>query len=251
MLIHVNVDGKMQYYLYEYAKVFCWYILIAGLAYLILWKYFFKRLQSRYLYNQLPLKGDVRREFLYSLGTIGILPLPTVLWFFLKIPHQGLYQDVSEYGVIWFVASFFVLTFLHDTYFYWTHILLHRLPGLRYVHRVHHLSKSPTPFSSLSFHPVEAFIQGLFYPLVSAVIPFQYNVFVAFTFFAFVIDVYGHQGFSLISLDRFKKFPLNLLLHPTHHGHHHENPQGNFSLYFRHWDKLMKTWKGEIIKTKR
>lgn len=46
-----------------------------------------------------------------------------------------------------------------DAHFYWTHRLLHEVPWLfRHVHKAHHESFCPDPFSGLSFHPIEGAI---------------------------------------------------------------------------------------------
>ena len=44
-----------------------------------------------------------------------------------------------------------------DTHFYWTHRLLHMSPWLyKNVHKVHHESFNPDPYSGLSMHPIES-----------------------------------------------------------------------------------------------
>src|SRR3546814_2958407 len=45
---------------------------------------------------------------------------------------------------------------LHDSFFYWTHRLLHRPRWFRLAHAVHHESRPPTAWAAMSFHPIEA-----------------------------------------------------------------------------------------------
>jgi len=59
-----------------------------------------------------------------------------------------------------------------DFHFYWTHRLLHASPWLyKHVHKEHHESFNPDPFSGLSMHPIEStiyFSSGIMLsPLVS------------------------------------------------------------------------------------
>jgi len=42
-----------------------------------------------------------------------------------------------------------------DMHVYWTHRILHIPILYKYIHKTHHLSFNPEPFSSLSMHPVE------------------------------------------------------------------------------------------------
>ena len=36
-----------------------------------------------------------------------------------------IYSDIDAYGWFWYLASVPVYLFLHDTYFYWTHRMMH------------------------------------------------------------------------------------------------------------------------------
>jgi len=43
-------------------------------------------------------------------------------------------------------------------HFFFVHRLIHWGPLYRWIHSVHHNSINPSPWSSLSMHPVEAFL---------------------------------------------------------------------------------------------
>jgi lathosterol oxidase len=66
------------------------------------------------------------------------------------------YYPANKYGWPYYIISIVLMIALHDTYYYWTHRLLHWKKIFRYVHKVHHLSLNPTPFSAYALHPVEA-----------------------------------------------------------------------------------------------
>lgn len=56
---------------------------------------------------------------------------------------------------IWLAAFALLLPLAHEAHFYFVHRLIH-LPFLyKWVHSVHHNSINPSPWSSLSMHPVE------------------------------------------------------------------------------------------------
>jgi len=64
-------------------------------------------------------------------------------------------EELFGFDSLWITA---VLVFWSDFHFYWMHRALHEVPYLyKHVHKVHHESYNPEPFSGLSFHPLESF----------------------------------------------------------------------------------------------
>jgi sterol desaturase/sphingolipid hydroxylase (fatty acid hydroxylase superfamily) len=123
----------------------------------------------------------VRREIVCSLRSITIFGL--VILAVVAAARTGrtrLYGRVEDYGWGWFVASIGVMVVLHDTYFYWTHRLLHHRLLYRLVHRTHHLSTSPTPWTAYAFSPAEALIQAGIGPLIVFSLPTHPAAFAAF-----------------------------------------------------------------------
>jgi len=109
------------------------------------------------------------------------------------------------------------------------------------VHRVHHLSTSPTPLAAYAFHPAEALVQAGVYPIIVAAIPAHPGTLFAFLVFMILRNVIGHLGFEL--------HPRWFASHPatrwitttTHHDLHHQHFHGNYGLYFTWWDDLAGT----------
>ena len=64
---------------------------------------------------------------------------------------------------------------------------------------------------------------------------------IAFTTIAFGINVYGHLGFEIAPKWFRKSFLFELMNTSVHHNLHHEKFKGNYGLYFRVWDRIMKT----------
>merc|ERR1712037_857807 len=58
-----------------------------------------------------------------------------------------------------------------DTHFYWTHRLLHTPWLYKRVHKEHHESFNPDPFSGLSMHWAESFIYFSASILISPIVP--------------------------------------------------------------------------------
>ena len=64
-------------------------------------------------------------------------------------------------------------SFLHDTYFYWRHRIMHHKCFFRWMHHMHHQSRNPTPWASFSFAPWEAAVQSGIFPLTAILYPIQ------------------------------------------------------------------------------
>jgi len=130
---------------------------------------------------------------------------------------------------------------LHDTYFYWTHRLMHWKPLFKLAHKTHHLSTNPTPFAAYAFHPIEALVEVGIIPLIAFTIPHHASAITIFSLYSLLLNVTGHLGYEL--------FPKGFASHKlfkwhntsTHHNMHHRLVKCNYGLYFNFWDRLMKT----------
>lgn len=115
-----------------------------------------------------------------------------------------------------------------DFHFYWTHRLLHQPYLYKTVHKYHHESYNPDPFSGLSMHWLEsfiyfssAFILGLSgCPLFLVRIMFKSLI---------IFPLEGHNGYGLWSIESSNN-------HYIHHSKFNWN-YGSSPL----WDHLMKT----------
>lgn len=152
-----------------------------------------------------------------------------------------IYHSLESMELLKGFLALFALMFLQDTYFYWTHRLLHLPYFFKRFHLTHHYSTSPTAWTSFSFHPVEALLQALILPLLFLVIPINWIVLVVYfslmTFFGLV----NHLGYEFYG-EAFRKNSLLVnLISASHHQVHHTNFSRNFGLYFTFWDKWMGT----------
>ena len=135
--------------------------------------------------------------------------------------------------------SLFIYILWHDTYFYWSHRALHH-PKLMKFHVIHHKSHNTTPFTSFSFHPVEALVQTGFLVLIF-VIPIHIFALAAVMFWQMIFNVLGHLGFEIFPQKIHKNILGKHFNTVTHHNMHHRYINQNFGLYFNFWDRIMKT----------
>ena len=84
------------------------------------------RLRSRGLYRGLD--RQIAREIGWSLASAAIYGIPAgiVAWGWAQHGWTRVYGDVGAYPIWWLPASVLVYLFVHDTWFYWTHRLMHR-----------------------------------------------------------------------------------------------------------------------------
>ena len=150
------------------------YLLFAGLAWLLGYGVFKNRWIRRKIIERFPAASDVRREILYSMLSMLIFGIVGAATFTAaRAGWTQVYWDLDAHGGLWFLGTIASAILLHDTYFYWTHRLMHHRRLFRWFHRVHHESTNPSPWASYSFAPLEALVQALIFPLVAVLIPIQ------------------------------------------------------------------------------
>lgn len=218
------------------------YVMLAGLAWVLGYRFFRNSWIHRKIIQSFPAGSDIRREALYSLRSaviFGIVGTLTVL--VVRAGFTKMYYSLDEYPRWWWWVSIVLTIFLHDTWFYWTHRLMHHPKLFRAMHRDHHLSKNPTPWAAFSFSPLEALVQAMIFPLTVFLFPIHPLAFGIFMMWQMIFNVIGHTGYEY-NPPAFMKSPIRFFINtPTNHIMHHEFIRGNYGLYFNFWDRIMKT----------
>lgn len=220
-----------------------WYGLFAGAVWLAFYVLFRAAARPRKIIPKMPAPGQLGWEVAYSVRSIAVFGLVAGAVSFAAragVPPR-LYRHVADHGWGWYAASLVVAVVLHDTYFYWTHRLLHHPAVFRRVHRVHHRSTNPTPWAAYSFSVAEAGVQAGIGPLLVFAVPMHPTAFLAFMTWQLAFNVLGHCGYEIFPAWFLRTWAGRLLNTPTHHALHHEKVGANFGLYFNVWDRLMGT----------
>ncbi len=218
------------------------YFLIAGFAFLLVYKLFARRLSKNKIQQKKARRKDLRREILHSLQSNLIMVLLTTP--FLLPPlrqYTQMYTHIGSLGVVYLASSVLFALIIHDTYFYWMHRLLHHPTLFKHAHLLHHKSTNPSPWTSYAFHGFEAVAEGLILPLLLFILPMHPIAISLFIVAGFIINVYGHLGYEIMPLSFRRSFLFEILNTSVHHNLHHSKFKGNYGLYFRVWDRLMKT----------
>lgn len=151
----------------------------------------------------------------------------------------------------WLLASGALVLLIHEFHFYLVHRLIHVPIFYKWVHSVHHNSVNPTPWSSLSMHPVEHLLywSGALLWLIVPSHPLiaLYHLQVAGTG-----AIVGHIGFDKIVLGEEKGMDTHAYAHYLHHKFFEVNyADGGVP-----FDKLFGTWhdgtkEGDLLMEKR
>lgn len=218
------------------------YSLFAGLSYMLFYVWKKKVFRKFKIQAADPKKSVINIELRNSGITIIIFASVITLLMGTKINDYTLmYHHFGEHSVKYFIFSVLAAILLHDTYFYWTHRLMHWKRIFPYVHYVHHKSHNPTPLAAFSFHPTEALIEIAALPLILFCIPMHPIAVALFGFYMIVMNVIGHLGFELMPPGFIKNKILRLFNTSTHHNMHHHYSKSNYGLYFNFWDRIMGT----------
>lgn len=220
------------------------YFGLAGTTYAVLWR----NTDTFAAFKNQPVPATTRQlrlEIGSSLVTIALWTLLAcgVYWLHLRGIGQ-IYRELSWSGAPYFVASFFLVQFLHETYFYWTHRAYHANGNkgpLWAAHRFHHRFGNPTPFAALAFHPVEGLLHGVYMTGFGLLVPVHGVMVFFYAFFMMLVNVAGHMGHEFWPTGLHRHPLWRHLNTPTHHNLHHTNPRYGFGIYYNFWDTLMGT----------
>lgn len=199
-------------------------------------------LRARIIQTRKPTRVDYRRELLASLRTVLVyatLATPA-LWLSRNGYVAGRYEgEASALTIAGFVIA---LLIAHDSWFYWTHRVMHSRALFKHFHRLHHRSITPTPFTSYAFDWTEAAVQVLFVLIWISLISTPWIAIFGFLVIMIIRNVWGHCGTELHPPGFADHWLCGNFTTTTHHDLHHNGSfNHNFGLYFTWWDRLMGT----------
>ncbi len=117
----------------------------------------------------------------------------------------------------WYLALIALLVpVIHEVHFYLLHRLIHTPFLYKHVHSVHHNSVNPSPYSSLSMHPVEL-LGYLGVALWHLVIPSNTMLALYQLHFAGFGAIPGHIGFDKIETGENSTMDTHAYIHYLHH----------------------------------
>lgn len=232
-----GLTGALVFFGWSAAEFLLLYFTFAGLGWMLT-RHLFPALKIGAAVDLRPLKErQIRSEILHSLVSILIFGAYGALT--LEVWRAGWIQvdfRASSTKIASDLALFFVWNEIH---FYCIHRLLHTRWLYRHVHRVHHESVVPTPFSIYSFHWFEAILLGSV--MILALMAFKPSVeaLLGLPLTSLFFNAIGHCNYNV--------FANHTAIHSAavQHSDHHRRVAGNYGFYLPLLDRLFQTalWK--------
>jgi ring-1,2-phenylacetyl-CoA epoxidase subunit PaaE len=215
---------------------------VMSVAYLIFWIFLGKIFKNRKIQlSKRAGSAQLKDEAIAAIFSgIGGTLFAMLLFSMRDMGQLKLYTDSAKYGIAYEVLTIILLLLASDTWFYWFHRTMHRPSLYKYVHALHHRSLDVNPFTSNSFHVIEAVA------LTVWVLPFLYFIPVSAKALGIMQalglfnNLKSHLGYEFFP-KFFKYPPFNMLVTATNHSLHHTQYNGNYGLFFRFWDIICGT----------
>ncbi|WP_295116906.1 sterol desaturase family protein [uncultured Chitinophaga sp.] len=225
------------------------YVVLAGIPFLLFYLLLSSSTAKYKIQTRKAVKKDFLREILHSSSSSLVFAVIMAIVLFTPLKsYTLLYTDIHAYPLWWLPVSLVLSLVIHDTYFYWMHRLMHHKKIFRFTHVVHHQSVNPSPWTSYSFHVLEAVAEGGILLVLAFTLPMHQDMLILFTVVSLIINVYGHLGYEIMPKGLRNSYLFEIINTSVYHNLHHSKFKGNYSLYFRWWDKLMKTENPDYVK---
>ncbi len=178
--------------------------------------------------------GQLRRELMQSGVSVLIFGLGMIFpWGLLQLGWARLAVDP---GATRIALEILVLVIWNDVHFYLNHRLLHTR-WLRRFHLPHHRSVVTTPFSTYSFHPVEALMLGNVILLPMVLHDFSFWALLSVPLFSLFFNCIGHANYDFFT----RVSPMHWFAASRRHHLHHACYHGNFGFQFTFMDRLFRS----------
>ena len=154
----------------------------------------------------------------------------SILWCY----ANGYVPWMSFSDNLWYLIGLgLVLPVFHEAHFFLIHRLIHVPVLYRHIHSVHHNSVNPSPWSSLSMHPVEHLLYFSI-ALIHLIIPSNPILALYQLHYSGFGAVVGHIGFDKIELTESTAIDSHAYAHYLHHKYFEVN-YGDGLVPFDRW----------------
>lgn len=183
-------------------------------------------------------KSLLSATYLIFAGKLGIYaflltPAMRKAWLYFGLPSMHLDEKMPL--PIYMVVSLLVVTFTA----YWAHRLMHRIPALWHIHKIHHSAENLNYSTVYHKHLLETLLQT---PLhLVAVLALGTNLVAPFGIVFKFVDVFGHANIR-INTGWLTYLVSTPQAHRVHHSIDPKHYDSNFSNTFMWWDHIFGTF---------
>lgn len=190
------------------------------------------------------------KSVLANLALVALSSLLLRLLFFVSALAASLWAAAQGFGllnlVVWPTLIEFVMAFLLlDCAVYCQHRLMHRVPLLWQLHKVHHSDLDVDVSTGVRFHPFEIVISQLWKIMVVVALGLPLLAVVVFELALSLFSLFVH---AKLPLSERMQFSLSRLIvtpsmHQVHHNREQPDTDRNFSTVLSCWDKLFGSYR--------
>ena len=239
--------GTVETFLGLSAIIIARYFLIVAPIHWALWTREPKK--ARRLSRRDPTRATITNEIRLSTLSAFIYAFPAAIVLEMwkaggTAIYGGVPQGAGEW--LWIPASAANYLFAQDTWFYFSHRLMHHPKLFKHTHAGHHRSVQPTPWASFSFDPVEAASMAWLLPVMALFVPIHWATALVILMLMTINAVFNHAGWEVYPKRWVEGGWGRHVITASHHNLHHTKFSGNYGLYFRFWDRVMGTDRGLV-----
>lgn len=227
----------------QFVIFFCLFGILAGAEFLIP-----RRLRLRSAQRQRRSPNKKHRwlaNLLLTFLNIVVLSFLPINFFLVGMWAQekgiGLLNQVTLPVGLFIIANLLARGFIS----FFTHYLMHKIPWLWRVHRVHHFDTELDVSSTVRFHPLEfiiALVPGILLILLFGLSPW---LLLLYELLDISVTLFSHSNINVSKwLDFFLRYIIVTPdLHRVHHSSFQKETDSNFSAVFPIWDLIFGTFK--------
>jgi Delta7-sterol 5-desaturase len=230
-----------EIFLEDFQITFGRYLVAVAVTVALVWVLKRTSWQSRQIQPRSARWSDIGRELRASLeSNLVFLIVSLIMVWGVEV---GIFQRIRHsLGVGTDLLLLAAVLVAHDTYFYWTHRMMHHPKLYKAFHYRHHRSTTPTPFAAYAFAAPEALLNALFIPLWQLFVATPGTVMVTFLVIQIIRNTTQHAGLELHPRWWLRNPLTRWISTTTHHDMHHSGGFAtNYGFYFSWWDKMMGT----------
>ena len=214
------------------------YFLLAGAFHL----YFYIWKNDVWKARKLNKKPHPKGQFLKEIGWSAITSFVFSIVGMLAIiafqkGYTAIYLNFNDFPLWYLPVSLMISMFIHETYYYWLHRLMHHPKLYKSVHQIHHDSLITSPWTAFSFHPVEGLLEALIMPAIIMVLPMHTSMIVLQLTIMTLSATVNHLDIEIYPKNLVGTWIGRVFIGATHHSLHHKQFRFNYGLYFTFWDK--------------
>ena len=155
----------------------------------------------------------------------------------------GLFNTLSD-GLVPSVVSVTISIIVLDFAVYLQHRVMHQVPLLWRLHRVHHLDLDIDLSTGLRFHPLEILLSMLFKFLVITLLGPSALAVMLFEILLNGSAVFNHSNIAITHrIDAWlRRFIVTPDMHRVHHSTQMHETNSNYGFFLSCWDRLLSTY---------